>query len=71
MVEMLTKNPPWHDLEPMAALFKIANEKKARYTLGDHVSQSARSFIEKTFLEESRRPTAEELLGDPFVSGYG
>lgn len=72
VVEMLTKNPPWHELEPMAALFKIANEKKARYKLGDHVSSQAREFIEKAFLEASDRPSANDLLSHSFIiQGYG
>lgn len=71
MVEMLTKHPPYHELEPMAALFKIAQEKKAKYTLDDRVSTTARAFIERIFVEESCRPSAYELLEDDFVtSGY-
>lgn len=56
----------------MAALFKIANEKKARYKLGDHVSSQAREFIEKSFLDASSRPAANDLLSHPFIiHGYG
>lgn len=68
VVEMLTKNPPWHELEPMAALFKIAKEGRAKFTLGDHVSTLAHKFIEQTFLDETNRPNALALLQHPFVS---
>ncbi|XP_067942703.1 mitogen-activated protein kinase kinase kinase 3-like [Watersipora subatra] len=72
IVEMLTKHPPWHELEAMAALFKIANLKKAQYVLDKKVSKLAREFIEKTFAPETQRPKAEELLRDPWLaSGYG
>lgn len=72
IVEMLTKHPPWHELEAMAALFKIANLKKAQYTLDSKVSKLAREFIERTFAAEAQRPKAEELLRNPWLaSGYG
>jgi len=71
-VEMLTGHPPWHELEPMAALFKIAHQKKAQYTLGSHVSEQARHFIQRTFANQKDRPVASELLLDPFiVTEYG
>lgn len=71
-MEMLTKHPPWHELEAMAALFKIANLRKAQYTLDAKVSKLAREFIEKTFAPEANRPKAEELLRDPWLaSGCG
>lgn len=66
-MEMLTEHPPWHMLEPMAALFKIANSRTADYKLGDNVSQAARSFIERCFSDQKSRPVAIELLQDPFV----
>ena len=68
---MLTRHPPWHELEAMAALFKIANLKRAEYVLDKKVSKQAREFIEKTFAPEAQRPKAEELLRDPWLaSGY-
>lgn len=68
---MLTKHPPWHELEAMAALFKIANMQRAHYVLDDKVSHQAREFLKRTFSPETKRPKAEDLLLDPWLaSGY-
>jgi len=69
---MLTKHPPWHELEAMAALFKIANLKKAHYVLDDKVSIHAKQFLERCFAQEGKRAKAEDLLRDPWLaSGHG
>ena len=44
VVEMLTTKPPWHELEAVAALFKIATEPTVPH-LPDHASEPARDFI--------------------------
>ncbi|KAM4705191.1 mitogen-activated protein kinase kinase kinase 3-like [Rhinophrynus dorsalis] len=67
VVEMLTEKPPWAEYEAMAAIFKIATQP-TKPRLPDSVSDSCRDFMKKIFVEEKRRPTAEELLRHPFVS---
>ncbi|OCT75448.1 hypothetical protein XELAEV_18030628mg [Xenopus laevis] len=67
VVEMLTEKPPWSEYEAMAAIFKIATQP-TKPRLPDNVSDACRDFMKQIFVEEKRRPTAEELLRHPFVS---
>ncbi|XP_073486132.1 mitogen-activated protein kinase kinase kinase 3-like isoform X2 [Aquarana catesbeiana] len=67
VVEMLTEKPPWAEYEAMAAIFKIATQP-TKPRLPDNVSDSCRDFMKVIFVEEKKRPTAEELLRHPFVS---
>ncbi|KAM8967172.1 mitogen-activated protein kinase kinase kinase 2-like [Pelodytes ibericus] len=67
VVEMLTEKPPWAEYEAMAAIFKIATQP-TKPRLPDSVSDSCTDFMKQIFVEEKRRPTAEELLKHPFVS---
>ncbi|XP_060136912.1 mitogen-activated protein kinase kinase kinase 3 isoform X2 [Zootoca vivipara] len=67
VVEMLTEKPPWAEFEAMAAIFKIATQP-TKPQLPDGVSDYCRSFLKLIFVEEKRRPTAEDLLRHPFVS---
>uniref|UniRef100_A0A8C9WA10 Mitogen-activated protein kinase kinase kinase 22 n=1 Tax=Scleropages formosus TaxID=113540 RepID=A0A8C9WA10_SCLFO len=68
VVEMLTQKPPWAEFEAMAAIFKIATQP-TKPTLPEDVSESCRDFLRLVFVEEKRRPTAEQLLAHPFVQG--
>ncbi|NXP92937.1 M3K3 kinase, partial [Passerina amoena] len=65
VVEMLTEKPPWAEFEAMAAIFKIATQP-TNPQLPDSVSSSCRNFLKQIFVEEKRRPTAEDLLRHPF-----
>ncbi|NWI98521.1 M3K3 kinase, partial [Crypturellus undulatus] len=65
VVEMLTEKPPWAEFEAMAAIFKIATQP-TNPQLPDGVSNSCRNFLRQIFVEEKRRPTAEDLLRHPF-----
>ncbi|XP_044281273.1 mitogen-activated protein kinase kinase kinase 3-like isoform X2 [Varanus komodoensis] len=67
VVEMLTEKPPWAEFEAMAAIFKIATQP-TKPQLPDGVSDYCRSFLKLIFVEEKRRPTAEDLLRHTFVS---
>lgn len=67
VVEMLTEKPPWAEFEAMAAIFKIATQP-TNPQLPDGVSSSCRNFLKQIFVEEKRRPTAEDLLRHPFVN---
>ncbi|XP_067834860.1 mitogen-activated protein kinase kinase kinase 22 isoform X2 [Heptranchias perlo] len=66
IVEMLTEKPPWAEFEAMAAIFKIATQP-TKPQLPDSVSNSCRGFLKQIFVEEKRRPSAEELLRNAFV----
>lgn len=69
MVEMLTKKPPWADLETMAAIYKIATTEFPRFTLPNSSSNYAEDFLRLTFKRvHQERPTAEDLLSHPFVN---
>ncbi|XP_065834384.1 mitogen-activated protein kinase kinase kinase 3-like [Oscarella lobularis] len=69
VVEMLTTKPPWHELEAIAALFKIATEA-TKPDLPDHVSECVRDFIAITLImDKETRPSADKLLDHGFVSG--
>ncbi|NXN91959.1 M3K3 kinase, partial [Rhinopomastus cyanomelas] len=65
VVEMLTEKPPWAEFEAMAAIFKIATQP-TNPQLPDGVSNFCRNFLKQIFVEEKRRPTAEDLLRHPF-----
>ncbi|NXU58440.1 M3K3 kinase, partial [Turnix velox] len=65
VVEMLTEKPPWAEFEAMAAIFKIATQP-TNPQLPEGVSSSCRNFLKQIFVEEKRRPTAEDLLRHPF-----
>ncbi|XP_063308796.1 mitogen-activated protein kinase kinase kinase 3-like isoform X2 [Pelobates fuscus] len=67
VVEMLTEKPPWAEFEAMAAIFKIATQP-TKPKLPDNVSDFCRDFMKQIFVEEKRRPTADELLKHHFVS---
>ena len=65
---MLTKRPPWAELETMAAIYKIATADFPKYSLPNNVSNAAHDFLRLVFKRTSSdRPTAEDLLQHPFV----
>ncbi|XP_077365470.1 mitogen-activated protein kinase kinase kinase 22 [Festucalex cinctus] len=68
VVEMLTQKPPWAEYEAMAAIFKIATQP-TKPALPEGVSDACRDFLRQVFVEEKWRPTADVLLGHPFVQG--
>lgn len=66
---MLTKKPPWADLETMAAIYKIATTEYPRFTLPNGLSAYVEDFLRLTFKRSAQeRPTAEDLLSHPFVN---
>jgi len=68
VVEMLSGNPPWHDLEGVAVIYGIGTLEKPRYRLPDSVSDIAQNFLNQCFVRDpQRRPSATELLCDRFV----
>lgn len=68
VVEMLTGNPPWHEFEGVAAIFKIATEKPPIAEVSRKASKTAADFIELCFRrKKDSRPSAKELVRHPFV----
>uniref|UniRef100_A0A914Z211 Protein kinase domain-containing protein n=1 Tax=Panagrolaimus superbus TaxID=310955 RepID=A0A914Z211_9BILA len=62
MIEMLTKKPPYSDIEPNAVLFKIA-EGPIKYKLPDDCPQSLANVIAIMLnVNPRKRPSAKELL---------
>jgi len=69
VVEMLSGKPPWSEIKEYAALvYAIVTSHKPNYNLPDHVTDIAKDFLERCFIRDSHdRPSANELLSDPFV----
>ena len=73
VVELLTEHPPYFDLQPMAALFRIVQDAHpplpdAVGPAGVPVSRNLRDFLLKCFKKEPlMRPPAETLLSHPWV----
>ncbi|XP_019084014.1 PREDICTED: mitogen-activated protein kinase kinase kinase 1-like [Camelina sativa] len=66
VLEMLTGQIPYSDLEPVQALFRIGRGTLPE--IPDTLSQDARHFIIKCLkVNPDERPTAAELLNHPFV----
>jgi serine/threonine protein kinase len=66
VIELLTGSPPYFDLAPMAALFRIVQ--------GDHmalpkgISPGIEDFLRQCFQKDpKRRPTTSELLRHPWL----
>ncbi|KAH3747789.1 hypothetical protein DPMN_182221, partial [Dreissena polymorpha] len=69
VVEMLTKKPPWPELETMAAIYKIATAEFPKYQLPEGTSDRAQDFLRLVFRRNfPERPTSEDLLSHPFVN---
>jgi len=67
---MLTGNPPWHEFEGVAAIFKIATEKPPIGEVSQNVSKAAADFIALCFRrKKDDRPSAKDLRRHPFVCG--
>ena len=69
VIEMLTSKPPWFEYgkEPYAVMNAIKNSKfPPKYP--DGISKECVEFLNYCFeYEQSKRPTAAELLFHPFV----
>ena len=67
VVEMLTSNPPWFQLDACAAPFKIATADYPSYQLPAFSSQDAEAMLHLCFQKQpSCRPSADELLTTNF-----
>uniref|UniRef100_A0A7N0RHZ0 mitogen-activated protein kinase kinase kinase n=1 Tax=Kalanchoe fedtschenkoi TaxID=63787 RepID=A0A7N0RHZ0_KALFE len=67
ILEMATGKPPWSQYEGVAAIFKIGNSREMP-EIPDTLSSDAKSFINLCLQRDpSRRPTALQMLGHPFI----
>eukprot|EP00041_Stephanoeca_diplocostata_P020830 m.474175 g.474175 ORF g.474175 m.474175 type:complete len:699 (-) comp21672_c0_seq3:202-2298(-) len=71
VVEMLTQNPPFSDLDPMPALFHIGKARSSmdfKRIIPQGISEDASNFLQRCFkLDADERPDAKLLLQDSFV----
>ncbi|KAK7400247.1 hypothetical protein VNO78_11449 [Psophocarpus tetragonolobus] len=66
VLEMLTRQPPYSDLEGMQALFRIGRGEPP--PIPEYLSKDARDFVlECLQVNPNKRPTAAELFDHPFV----
>ena len=66
VVELITGYPPFHGMEPMAAVFNLI---EGRSPIPDNISVQLRSFLEGCFhLAPCSRPTAEQLLQHEWIT---
>ncbi|OCT63359.1 mitogen-activated protein kinase kinase kinase 19 [Xenopus laevis] len=66
--EMATGKPPLAHMHKMAAMFYIGAERGLMPTLPDHFSKNARDFLNLCLTrDQEERPSAEQLLGHPFI----
>ncbi|RQM19628.1 hypothetical protein B5M09_006732 [Aphanomyces astaci] len=67
IIELLTQKPPYFDLAPMAALFRIVQDDHP--PLPKSISPALHDFIMKCFMKEPRlRLSADDLLLHPWIS---
>lgn len=75
VLEMFAGKRPWSNLEVVAAMFKIGKAKSAPPIPEDTlplISAAGRQFIDACFeIDPEKRPTAEDLLSHPFLTGCG
>jgi len=66
VIELLTSEPPYHDLEPMQALYNIVNSE--RPPLPEGISDLLADFLKQCFQKDQRkRPTARKLLQHSWI----
>lgn len=71
MVEMATGKPPFVEMQnPQAAMFRVGMFK-THPPMPNNITDKCRNFIKSCFLPEAcERPSAKDLLQDPFIQQY-
>ncbi|XP_068634080.1 MAP3K epsilon protein kinase 1-like isoform X2 [Aristolochia californica] len=66
VIELLTCVPPYYDLQPMPALFRIVQDKHP--PIPDGLSSGITDFLRQCFKKDAmRRPDAKTLLQHPWI----
>nr|VDC92952.1 unnamed protein product [Brassica oleracea] len=66
VIELLTCVPPYYDLQPMPALFRIVQDDSP--PIPDSLSPDITDFLRQCFKKDSRqRPDAKTLLSHPWI----
>ncbi|KAG6553054.1 hypothetical protein Mapa_005391 [Marchantia paleacea] len=66
VIELLTCVPPYYDLQPMPALFRIVQDDHP--PIPEHVSAAITDFLHKCFKKDAKlRPDARSLLTHPWI----
>ncbi|KAG6581545.1 MAP3K epsilon protein kinase 1-like [Cucurbita moschata] len=66
VIELLTCVPPYYDLQPMPALFRIVQDKHP--PIPDSLSPDITDFLRQCFKKDARqRPDAKTLLSHPWI----
>ncbi|KAJ0038914.1 hypothetical protein Pint_23172 [Pistacia integerrima] len=69
VIELLTCVPPYYDLQPMPALFRIVQDE--RPPIPDSLSPDITDFLRQCFKKDARqRPDAKTLLSHPWIQNY-
>lgn len=67
IIELLTSNPPYHDLDPMPALFRIVRDDHPPLPPG--ISDALTDFLLLCFKKDPKdRPSAEELINHTWLT---
>ncbi|KAK9049159.1 hypothetical protein SSX86_031874 [Deinandra increscens subsp. villosa] len=66
VIELLTCVPPYYDLQPMPALFRIVQDENP--PIPDSLSPGITAFLRQCFKKDARlRPDAKTLLSHPWI----
>ncbi|XP_057528086.1 MAP3K epsilon protein kinase 1-like isoform X1 [Amaranthus tricolor] len=69
VIELLTCVPPYYDLQPMPALFRIVQDEHP--PIPDGLSPDMADFLRLCFKKDARhRPDAKMLLSHPWIQNY-
>ncbi|KAL9244242.1 hypothetical protein vseg_018039 [Gypsophila vaccaria] len=69
VIELLTSEPPYHDLQCMAALYHIVQDEHPPFPEG--LSADISDFLRQCFKKDARqRPDAKMLLSHPWIQNY-
>ncbi|KAI8802224.1 serine/threonine-protein kinase 3 [Cladochytrium replicatum] len=68
-IEMAEGRPPYHNIHPMRAIFMIPTKPPPKLENESRFSQTFIKFIARCLTKNpTQRPSAEELLNDPFIT---
>ncbi|KAL8139902.1 hypothetical protein V2J09_005923 [Rumex salicifolius] len=69
VIELLTCLPPYYELQPMPALFRIVQDEHP--PIPDGISADITDFLKQCFKKDARqRPDAKTLLSHPWIQNY-